>query len=100
MVVVYALVLVVGMVALVGWIFTRALASNLDRPRLDPESRFGTSGRRVVAGLVGFGMGGLSSEFSPRGIAWPLALVLALVGGAALAWYAGRVDVGVEAEPT
>lgn len=105
MVKVYAVVLVVGIVALLGWIMARAFAVNIERPSLDPEQRFGVPGRRVVAAMVGFGMAGMSAEFSPRDIAWPLALVLAVAGAAAAAWYAGWVDRDVAdedvgAEPT
>lgn len=91
MVKVYAVVLVIGAFGLVGWIIARAFAVNIDRPGIDPESRFGIAGRRVVAALVGFGMAGMSAEFSPLDIAWPLALALALAGAAAASWYAGRV---------
>jgi hypothetical protein len=88
---VYAVVLVVGVVLLIAWILMTVLAGNLDRPSLDPESRFGVGGRRLVAGSVGFGMAGMSAEYSPLGIDWPLALVLALAGGGALAWYSAKV---------
>lgn len=94
----YAVVLVVGIVGLLAWIMTSAFASNIDRASLDPENRFGVSGRRVVAAMVGFGMAGMSAEFSPRDLSWPLALVLALLGAGAAAWYAGWVDRGDDAE--
>jgi hypothetical protein len=94
---VYAVVLVVGVVLLIAWILMTVLAGNLDRPSLDPEARFGIAGRRLVAGSVGFGMAGMSAEYSPLGIAWPLALVLALVGGGALAWYSGKVGLESDA---
>ena len=42
-------------------------------------------------------MAGLSAEFSPRDISWPIALVLAVIGAAVLAWYAGRPIFGTEA---
>ena len=89
MVKVYAVVLVVGVVALFAWVIARAFAVNIERPSIDPEERFGVRGRRVVAAMVGFGMAGMSAEFSPLGIPWPLALVLALIGAAAAAWYVG-----------
>jgi hypothetical protein len=47
-------------------------------------------------------MAGLSAEFSPRDLSWPIALVLAGVGAAVLAWYAGRpalVDPGGDPGP-
>lgn len=90
MVAVYAIVLVIGFTSLLCWVGAHAYASGADRPGVDPEVRFGVTGRRVVAGLVGFAMAGLSAEFSPRDLSWPLALVLALIGGIVLAWYAGR----------
>ena len=93
MIKVYAVVLVLGVVLLIAWILMTVLAGNLDRPSLDPESRFGVGGRRVVAGSVGFGMAGMSAEYSPLGIEWPLALVLALAGGGALAWYSAKVGL-------
>ena len=92
MVKVYAVVLVLGIAALLAWIMMRAFSINIDRPSMDPESRFGMTGRRVVAAMVGFGMGGMSAEFSPRDLTWPVALGLALAGSAAAAWYAGWVD--------
>lgn len=96
MIKVYAIVLAVGVVLLIAWIVMTVLAGNLDRASLDPETRFGLGGRRVVAGSVGFGMAGMSAEYSPLGISWPLALVLAVAGGAALAWYSAKV--GLEAD--
>lgn len=89
---VYAVVLVIAVGALLAWIMARAFSVNIDRPSLDPEARFGVPGRRVVAAMVGFGMAGMSAEFSPRDISWPWALVLAVIGAAAAAWYAGWVD--------
>lgn len=90
MVRVYAIALVIGLIALVTWILAHSVNAGSGRDRLDPEERFGIPGRRVVAGLVGFSMAGLSAEFSPRDISWPVALVLAIIGGGVLAWYAGR----------
>ena len=89
MVKVYAVVLIVGVVALFAWLIARAFAVNIERPSIDPEERFGVAGRRVVAGMVGFGMAGMSAEFSPLGIPWPLACVRALLGAGAAVWYAG-----------
>jgi hypothetical protein len=86
---VYAIALLAGAVGLIGWIFARSYALNVDRPGLDPEERFGTAGRRVVAGLVGFGMAGMSAEFSPLGIPTLGALALALAGAGATVWWAG-----------
>jgi hypothetical protein len=90
---VYAVVLVLGVVCLIGWIMATVLAGNVGRPGLDAERRFGVAGRRAVAGAVGFGMAGMSAEYSPLDLAWPVALALALVGGTAAAWYAGKVGL-------
>ncbi|HUO46586.1 MAG TPA: hypothetical protein VM470_07125 [Acidimicrobiia bacterium] len=93
MVKVYAIVLSLGILVLLIWIFARSLAVNVSSwAGIDPEGRLGLGGRRVVAGSVGFGLGGMSAEFSPRDLSWQVALVLALVAGAAAAWYAGWVD--------
>lgn len=89
---VYAVVLVAGVVALIAWVFAKSFAENIERPSWNPELRFGVPGRRLVAGMVGFGMAGMSAEFSPRDISWPLALVAAVVGAGAAIWYAGWVD--------
>lgn len=96
MIKVYAVVLVVGLVALIAWIFLTVLAGNLDRPSMDPEARFGIPGRRVVAAAVGFGMAGMSAEYSPLDIAWPVAFLAALLGAGAAVWYSGRVGLEVE----
>ena len=90
MVKVYAVVLLAGALSLIAWIFLTYLSS--ERPSWNPDSRFGLRGRRIVAGMVGFGMAGMSAEFSPRDISWPWALVLAVAGAAVAAWYAGWVD--------
>lgn len=90
MVKVYAVALVSGALALIAWIFLVSLGH--ERPDWNPEERFGIKGRRVIAGVVGFGMAGMSAEFSPRDLTWPVALLLALAGAAAAAWYAGWVD--------
>lgn len=96
MIKVYAVVLALGILALITWIFLNVLAGNLRRPSLDPEERLGIRGRRVVAGAVGLGMAGMSAEYSPLDLSWPVAFVMAVTGAAGAAWYAGKV--GLEPE--
>lgn len=93
MVKVYAIVLAMSVVLLIAWIFATYLGGNVAAwKRFDPEERLGKPGRRVVAGFVGFGMAGMSAEFSPLDLSWPVGLVLAVVGATALAFYATWVD--------
>ena len=90
MVKIYAVVLVLATIALMTWIATHVLAHGGEGERFDPEARLGIPGRRAVAGALGFALAGMSAEFSPRDLDWPLALGLAILGGTAMAWYAGR----------
>jgi hypothetical protein len=90
---VYAIALAAGVVLLIVWIFATYLGGNVaEWKRFDPEERFGNSGRRVIAGLVGFGLAGMSAEFSPFDLSWPVGLVLAIAGALAMAFYASWVD--------
>lgn len=90
---IYAVVLAAGVVLLIAWIFAAYLGGNVAAwKHLDPEERLGKSGRRVVAGLVGFGLAGMSAEFSPFDLSWPVGLALAVAGAAALAFYASWVE--------
>lgn len=100
MVKVYAVTLAAGVVALIGWIFLTYLGGSVAAwRRFDPEERYGRPGRMVVGALVGFGMAGMSAEFSPRDLSWPVALVLAGAGAAAAAWYAGWAGRPGSTEP-
>lgn len=79
MVVVYALSLALGFVALLVIVMGGTLAENLGRGDRDPGVRMGQRGRFVVGGVLGFGIGGLAAEFSPLDFAWPVALVAACI---------------------
>jgi hypothetical protein len=76
---VYAIVLVLGIVGLLLYILGGALSENLGRDDKDPGVRFGLRGKLVVGAAVGFGMGGMSAEFSPLDLTWPVALLIAAV---------------------
>jgi hypothetical protein len=85
---VYGLAVVVGLVALLGWIALTAVAANVDGwEQRDPERWIGPWGRRTIAAIIGFGMAGLSTSFA----GWPAA---AGVGAAA----AGAVGLALLTE--
>lgn len=87
MVTVYAVVLVVGVLGLIVLVIGGLLAASLDRPDLDPVERLGIWARPVIAAALGFGMGGMSAEFAPIDISWPLALLIAVVAAlASIGW--------------
>ena len=79
MVKVYAVTLVLGIVGLLIVIVGGAFAENVGRPERDPGERIGLRGKGIIGALVGFGMGGLSAEFSPLDLSWQVALLLAAV---------------------
>jgi hypothetical protein len=79
MVKVYAVALAVGALALVYWLFSATLAENAGRAEWDPVTRFGNRGKIAIGAFVGFGMGGLSAEFAPIDLEWPVALAIAVV---------------------
>ena len=88
---VYATVLLIGIILLIGWTIATAVGGNVAGwSGVDPERRFGRIGRYVVAGCVGFGMAGMSATFA----GWPAALafggaIAGAVGLAVVAWYFG-----------
>ncbi|HEX6219497.1 MAG TPA: hypothetical protein VF115_00235 [Acidimicrobiia bacterium] len=87
MVKVYAIVLVLGIIGLLIYILGGALAENLGKEERGPDARFGLTGKLVVGATVGFGMGGMSAEFSPLDLSWPIALLIALVAaGLSVFW--------------
>ncbi len=76
--------LAIGFALLVLWVVASSVAGSVEgREDVDPERRFGPTGRFVVAALVGFGMAGLSASFA----GWPLgpAVGAAVLGAAGLA---------------
>jgi hypothetical protein len=79
MVKVYAISLVVGIIGLLVVIMGGAFAENVGHPERDPGELMGIRGKAAVGALVGFGMGGMSAEFSPLGFTWPVSLILAVL---------------------
>lgn len=87
MVSIYTIALVLGVLGLIVIILGGALAQSVGRPHLDPGERIGTAGKMIVGALVGFGMGGMSAEFSPLDLAWQLSFLLAVVASGLAAWW-------------
>ena len=95
----FAIALIVGVVGLIVWIILRSLAVNAPQwERADPERRLGVNGRRVLGGLIGFGMAGLSAFYAARDLDTWVVVVLAVAGAAVAAWYAGIINPADAAE--
>lgn len=94
MVAVYAVCTILGVIGILGWIILGMVASAAEgKDHLDPELRFGSIGQYVVAAVMGFGLGGMSSSFAGWSTGW--ALVGALGGavfGVLSARYLGFED--------
>lgn len=100
----YAVVLVVAIVALVLWLIAAVVASsdeassgvassNEGRSALDPEVRFGRTGRVGIAAAVGFGMGGMSATFAGwEALPALAAAVAAAVLGAVIGHFLGPTE--------
>ncbi len=87
MVALYAIAVLLGALGLTTWIVVGVMAERPGSAAVDPEVRFGVRGRSIVAGVLGFGLGGMSSSYA----GWPVVAVLAAAtGGAALAVVSGR----------
>ena len=98
----YSIALALGVIGLIVVILGGAFAENVDREEKDPGRRIGSGGRAAIGALVGFGMAGLSAEFSTLDLSWQVALLIAVVGAAAgslWAWYASRHESGSDAGP-
>ena len=79
MVPIYAFATAFGVVALLAWIGLTVFANTVaGRQSLDPEQRFGPTGRVAVAAVFGFGLAGMSASFA--GWQWLAALAAALAG--------------------
>ena len=82
----FAVALVVGFLALIAWVSMSIVAANVTGwERFDPDRRLGPWGRRGIAGLIGFGMAGLSATYA----GWPTVAVI----GAAVAGLLGLAFV-------
>jgi NAD/NADP transhydrogenase beta subunit len=83
MTVFYGVVLLVGLILAGVWLVMVAIAGQVDGwEHVDPELRWGIRGRSVVAGLIGFGMAGISVLYTQ--LPDLFALAGGFVGAAAL----------------
>ena len=97
MIPIYAVAVALGFVGVLGWVTLGLAAASLEgKANIDPETRFGLTGRYVVGGTLGFGMGGISASYG----GWPSgAAVAAAIGGAVIAIAAAQfVGVGDESD--
>lgn len=84
----FGIPLLIGIVLMLLWIAATAVAGTVDGwERVDPELRFGRAGRFVLAGIIGFGMAGISALYA----GWPEAIAF----GAGLAGIAGLIGVSI-----
>ena len=89
---VYAVALVSGFILILLWVAAVAVAESVPGwEGVDPERRVGRRGRVAVAGLIGFGLGGMSATFA----GWPVAVaVISAIGGVVVAGAAARFLAG------
>ncbi len=79
----YGIILLIGIALMLVWLVLTAIASGVEGwDRVDPERRWGVTGRSLVAGLIGFGMAGISVLYTTAPEA--MSFAAAVVGGLAL----------------
>jgi hypothetical protein len=79
----FGIPLMIGFILMLVWVGATAVAATVDGWQgIDPDLRYGRTGRFMVAGMIGFGMAGMSSLYA----GWPplLAVGAAMLGGAGL----------------
>jgi hypothetical protein len=61
----FGIPLLLGLLAMVAWIAATAVAATVEGwEGVDPERRFGRTGQFVLAGVIGFGMAGISTLYA------------------------------------
>ena len=95
----YAVCILLGAVAAIAWVYLGLTATAVEgKASLDPETRYGFVGRAVVAGLLGFGLGGMSASFG--GWNTGLAFVGAIGGAGLMVAGAKYLGFGTDKEAT
>lgn len=99
MIAIYAGCIVLGVIGILGWLTLGLLSTSLrDKEHWEPEARFGSVGRLLIAGITGLGMAGMSASFGGWNTALSLVAALAGTGAAiALALYLGVEEDGESA---
>jgi len=93
---VYATILFLGVLGLLGWVAATGVAHSVEGwDGVDPESRFGPVARSVLAATLGFGMAGMSASFA----GWPAILAFAGAIGGAVALVAVALWLGPRQAP-
>lgn len=84
----FGIPLLIGFILMLVWLSATAIAATVDGwEGFDPDLRFGRSGRFALAGLIGFGMAGISALYA----GWPHLLAV----GAGVVGAAGLIGVSV-----
>jgi hypothetical protein len=84
----FAIPLMIGFVLMIAWVGATAVAATVDGWQgIDPDLRYGRTGRFVLAGMIGFGMAGMSSLYA----GWPPLMAV----GAAVVGCAGLIGVSI-----
>jgi hypothetical protein len=86
--VLFGIPLLIGFILMLVWVSATAVAATVDGwEGADPDRRFGRAGRFALAGLIGFGMAGISALYA----GWPHLLAV----GAGVVGSAGLIGVSV-----
>ena len=84
----FGIPLLIGFILMLMWVGATAVAATVDGwEGVDPDLRFGRAGRFVLAGMIGFGMAGISALYA----GWPHLLAV----GAGVVGAAGLIGVSV-----
>ncbi|GMQ93104.1 MAG: hypothetical protein BMS9Abin12_0581 [Acidimicrobiia bacterium] len=84
----FGIPLLLGFLLMAVWIAATAVAATVDGwESVDPERRFGRTGRFALAGIIGFGMAGISALYA----GWPSLLAV----GAGFAGTVGLILVSI-----
>jgi len=79
----FGIPLLIGLLLMMVWIAATAVAGTVEGwENVDPEHRFGRSGRFVLASVIGFGMAGISTLYA--GAPYLLAVGAGVAGGIGL----------------